>query len=94
MVSPASGLIVELYVEDGATVEAGSKLCRITTSTSGGAPAKKKETTPASDTPKQSPAAPAPPEVAQPPPVTPTVPIDTPIPSTLPPIPPLPGTYV
>jgi len=78
-------MITELYVEDGATVEAGTKLCRIAVS-AGDAPAEKKETTPTSTpSPEQPPAAP---EAASPPPAAPT-----PIPSTLPPIPPLPSTY-
>ncbi len=85
---------MELYVEDGATVEAGTKLCRIdlaeapaqdrqATSTS-------REATPPSEPVSETPKAPPPPP---PPPPAPTAAVDTPIPATMPPIPPLPSMH-
>ena len=91
--APTTGVIVELYVEDGAVVDAGSKLCRLRHSD---APLKEQQAAPSTS-------AEAPPPVEQvsftaeqppapsTPTATPTVPIDTPIPSTVPPTPPLPG---
>lgn len=60
--SPAPGVIVERYVEDGATVKPGQKLFLLKVGAAGAAPAKPKaEAKAAPPPPKEAPAAPPPP---------------------------------
>ncbi|XP_062605505.1 dihydrolipoyllysine-residue succinyltransferase component of 2-oxoglutarate dehydrogenase complex, mitochondrial-like [Saccostrea cucullata] len=83
--SPYTGVIVELLVEDGATVQAHQPLMKIDISASGDAPAKKTEA-PAAEKPKpaaEKPKEEAPPKQAQ-------TSSSGPIPTTPPPPPPVP----
>ncbi|XP_070577808.1 dihydrolipoyllysine-residue succinyltransferase component of 2-oxoglutarate dehydrogenase complex, mitochondrial-like isoform X2 [Ptychodera flava] len=87
--APASGVIEELFVQDGDTVTAGQQLFRLKI---GGA-APKKAAEPAAEAPAPPPA-PAAPAAAPPSPPPPVQPADVspvgPIPTTPPPVPPLP----
>ena len=86
--SPAAGVILELLVEDGATVSPGTKLVKLKLG-AGGAPAAKPAAAPAAE----APAAPPTPAAAPPPPPPPPPPAAAagPIPTTPPPPPPMPA---
>ncbi|CAN7999832.1 unnamed protein product, partial [Ixodes hexagonus] len=77
--APASGVILELLVEDGTTVQPGKDIMRLQIGGGGGAPAASRPAAPAA-TPTPPPAAP-----------TPASPVSGPIPTTPPPAPPRPS---
>jgi len=85
--SPAAGVILELLVEDGATVSPGTKLVKLKLG-AGGAPAAKPAAAPAAEAPA---APPTPAAAPPPPPPPPPAAAAGPIPTTPPPPPPMPA---